>query len=126
MLKRAVNGERPEYLPLRTAFADFSLLYLFDLSYLFELRKNGKTIRDFVKETTRLAQQKRGSYLRLLSPGEEAFELLRPRWVMEGLIDQIVTFPVACQGFDTREEGADDDLFVGFLLREELGEHLEG
>ncbi|HEV7505925.1 MAG TPA: hypothetical protein VGS07_13545 [Thermoanaerobaculia bacterium] len=124
-LERDVNSERPKN-PLKTAFADFSLLDLFDLSYLFELRQHGQKLRDFVKETTSLAQRKGGSYLRMLSPGEGAFELLRPHWVAEGLIDRIVTFPVACQGFDTREEGADDVLFVGFLLREESGVHLEG
>jgi hypothetical protein len=106
---------------LATAFAEFSLLDLFDLAYLFELRDKGEKLRDFVKETSRLMPSS-GTYCRELKPGSAEFELFRPGWAKEGLIGRIVTFPVACQSFDARPSGTDDVLYVGFCGHDAVDE----
>lgn len=114
--RRALKGvtavaDQPD---LVTAFAEFSLLDLFDFDYLFELRDKGEALRDFVKETSRLMPST-GTYYRELKPGSPQFDLFRPGWAKEGLIRRIITFPVACQGFDVRPSGTDDVLYVGFF-----------
>jgi hypothetical protein len=96
------------------AFVDFSLLDLFDLEYLLQLRGKVLDLRDFVKSSSD-AGPARGTFCRVLEPGSAEFDLFCPQWTAAGLVQRIVTFPVACQGFGERQSGTDDVLFVGFL-----------
>jgi hypothetical protein len=96
------------------AFVDFSLLDLFDLAYLLKLHGKVRELRDFVKSSSD-AGPERGTFCTVLEPGSGGYELLCPPWAGDGLVQRIVTFPAACQGFGERQSGTDDVLFVGFL-----------
>jgi hypothetical protein len=104
---------RPEE-PGAAAFVDFSLLDLFDLAYLLQLRRQVTELRDFVRASSDAAPSN-GTFCRILDPGTPDFELLCPPLTRDGLVGRIITFPVACQGFGERLSGTDDVLFVGFL-----------
>lgn len=111
------NGTEGSIHELAT-FGEFLLLDFFDLAYLLQLRKRRHELQAWVKQTSVTTREK-ARFLLIGDEGDkELFGLLRPTWVRQGLIKNILVFPIASQAFYERETGSDDVFFVAFLAKD--------